>query len=442
MKKKLLLAALVCVAGLLCSNVGMTALATEPGDLCSPALTNKKPGKIKYQQESREQITIRWLVKTLNRMGETKTAKRLMDDYYEKKRVKFQFINSADGNAYTDPGIIRNNTIILSESMLNIAEADRLLKKNPYSGTSPLISYALTVVHEYVHVDQTLPLNYPKWENPAWQFSDKTLANWVKKIETEYNNTRKLPPSESRTAKLNELKDIINRLHVELVNIRNSVNGNVANGSLSPNQKWMLDETEKKIAALKKAIFDYEALAKVGAPAIAKKDPGYWELVTTQAYDKLAAGDNNYSLTAGDGSLSAKWRMGNDVFDVKASYSSPPKQIKPADKIPVTMSVAVQNQGDAYSANGDFAIYFDKPEVEPGVIIAPISLKGDKGEGAGIRFTHKQGIPPSPSSSLQVFIDGKSLPAGKKGDRIALLAALYIGRSAGYKYIYEWKDNW
>ena len=80
---------------------------------------------------------------------------------------------SVDGNGETDPGIIRNNRIILSESMLNVAEADRLLNVNPYSDTSPLIGYALTVVHEYVHIDQTLPMNFPRWEDPAWYVSDQ-----------------------------------------------------------------------------------------------------------------------------------------------------------------------------------------------------------------------------------------------------------------------------
>lgn len=433
MKKKLFLTALLCISSLAYSSNDKPENAI---------LVNNKACSLVTFQESREQITIRWLVRTLNRMGETKIAKRLADDYYIKKRVEFRFIHSADGNGETDPGIIRNNRIILSESMLNVAEADRLLNVNPYSDTSPLIGYALTVVHEYVHIDQTLPMNFPRWEDPAWHVSDQTLANWIKKIEAEYNAARKLPQSEARAAKLNELKDIIKRLKVELANTRNSINANVANGTLSPNQKWLLDETEKKIKDLQKAIFDYEALAKVGSPAVPSKDPGYWMLVETKAFDKLGPGDNNYSLSAGDGSLAAKWWMNNDVFGVTAAFTSPPKQIRPADKISITMSVTVNNQGSDYSASGDFSIYFDKPEIEPGFIISPVGLKGDKGEGSSIKFTHKPGIPPSPASSIQVYINGKDLPKGKKGDRIALLAALYIGRSAGYKYIYEWKDNW
>jgi len=107
------------------------------------------------------------------------------------------------------------------------------------------------------------------------------------------------------------------------------------------------------------------------------------------------------------------------------------------------MSVTVDTcTGNQYSANGDFAVFFDRPEIQPGFIIAPISLKGDKGENSYIQLTHRQGIPPSPASSLSVYIEGKNLSTGSKGARIALLAAVGIGRNAGFKYIYEWKDNW
>ena len=39
-----------------------------------------------YSQNTREIITIRWLTKTLIRMGEEATAKRLSEDYYKKDR--------------------------------------------------------------------------------------------------------------------------------------------------------------------------------------------------------------------------------------------------------------------------------------------------------------------------------------------------------------------
>lgn len=392
-------------------------------------------------QDSREIITIRWLSKTLIRMGETKIAKRLVEDYYTNKTVYFGAIKSADGNAETGLGLTGKNCIKLSTAMLNTAELDRMLKDDPYGNKSTLINDAMTVVHEYVHKDQTLPMNYPSWEDPAWQQSDKTLSAWTKKIEAEYNAVRKLPESASKTAKLAELNKIIDKLAKEAMFMRNSIGANEQNGSLSPNQRWLLDDTDKRLKDLKEANKKYENFGKLSTP-LPQKDKGYWEMVSWQAFDKLGPGDNNYSLSASDGTLKAKWTLNTDLFDITATYTAPPKKIYPSDKIPMQMSVSVSNSGDQYSANGDFSFYFDNPDIEPGFVASPVSMVDAKGVAGYIRFSHKAGIPITPASSMDLTLDGSKLPAGSKGKRIALLAVLYIGRCTGYKYVYEWKDSW
>lgn len=399
-----------------------------------------------YAQNTREIVTIRYLSKTLIRMGEPGLAKRLTEDYYTHKTVKFGFIKSADGNAETGVGLNGKNSITLSENMLMAADVDMHLRQRPYGDKSNLIGDAMTVVHEYVHMDQTVPMNYPRWEDPAWQKTDQTLNKWAKKIEAEYNALRKLPESKEKTAKQNELIDIIKKLQSEAVAVRNSITENAKNKSLSPNQRWLIDDTDKRLKAMMDSQKKYVDVGKMipESPA-AKKDRGYWEVVSVQAYDKLAPGDNNYSLSAGDGTLKAKWSMANDRFEITATYTAPPKKIYPSDKIPVNISVTVSNSGDQYSASGDFALFFDRPEIEPGSVIAPISLKGNIGkkEITGyISFSHKAGIDPNPASSIDVFILGSSLPTGSKGAKIALIAVLYNGRATGYKYVYEWRDSW
>jgi hypothetical protein len=104
-------------------------------------------------QNTREIITIRWLSKTLVRMGESGIAKRLTDDYYNTKQVHFKFIKSANGNAETGPGLNGKNYISLSELMLTAADLDKLLKERPYGPSSNLIGDAMTVIHEYVHME-------------------------------------------------------------------------------------------------------------------------------------------------------------------------------------------------------------------------------------------------------------------------------------------------
>jgi hypothetical protein len=417
---------------------------------CKPPFTSEASSSSNYilsapatttLQDSREIITIRWLSKTLIRMGETKIAKRLVEDYYTNKTVSFGAMNSADGNAETGLGLKGKNCITLSTAMLNTADLDRMLKDDPYGNKSTLINDAMTVVHEYVHMDQTLPMNYPTWEDPAWQQSDKTLSAWTKKIEAEYLAARKLPESPSKKAKLAELNKIIDKLAKEAMFMRNSIGANEKNGSLSPNQRWLLDDTDKRLKALKEATKKYENFGKLNTP-VPQKDKGYWEMVSWQAFDKLGPGDNNYSLSASDGTLKAKWTLSPDVFDITATYTVPPKKIYPSDKLPMQMSVSVSNSGDQYSANGDFSFYFDNPDVEPGFAASPISMVDAKGVAGYIRFSHKAGIPITPAASMDLSLDGSKLPAGSKGKRIALLAVLYNGRATGYKYVYEWKDSW
>ena len=399
-----------------------------------------------YSQNTREIITIRWLTKTLIRMGEPDIAKRLSEDYYKNKTIVFKPLQSADGNAETGPGLNGKNYITLSDIMLTTADLDKMLQDDPYGDKSNLIGDAMTIVHEYVHMDQTVPMNYPRWENPAWQKTDQTLNKWVKKIEAEYNALRNSPESKEKTAKLAELVGIMKKLQAEAGSVRNSIDANIKNKSLSAGQKWLINDTDKRIKAMLDAQKKYVAVGKmIPESPSAKKDKGYWEVVSVQAYDKLAPGDNNYSLSAGDGTLKAKWALANDRFDITATYTIPPKKIYPSDKIPVNISVTVSNSGDQYSASGDFALFFDRPEIEPGSVISPISLKGNIGkkEITGyISFSHKAGIDPNPASSVDVFILGSSLPTGSKGAKIALIAVLYNGRATGYKYVYEWRDSW
>lgn len=171
-------------------------------------------------------------------------------------------------------------------------------------------------------------------------------------------------------------------------------------------------------------------------------DTEYWEIVSTRIYDTLPPGSENYKTEVIDGSIKMRYTLNNDLWEFSCSYTSPPLKIRPTDKIPINMGVTIlQNSGDQYSANGDFAIFFDRPEIEPGFVIAPISLKTEAGVASYIALTHRLGVPPSPASNMVVFIDGKSLPTGTKGDRIAFLVAVGNGRNVGYKYIYEWKGN-
>jgi hypothetical protein len=164
---------------------------------------------------------------------------------------------------------------------------------------------------------------------------------------------------------------------------------------------------------------------------------GYWELTKTDVFDKLAATDTNYGVTILSNSISCTWSMGPDVFTFTSSWTTPPTQIRPTDKVPMNLSVKLdQNIGSQYSANGNFDVFFDRPECEPGSVIAAIGLKGAQGETGSFTISH---LTSTVSPPVQVFINGKDLPAGAPGARIALMVVAYNGRSVGVRYIYAWK---
>ncbi|MEI2696264.1 MAG: hypothetical protein V9E90_14435 [Saprospiraceae bacterium] len=171
-------------------------------------------------------------------------------------------------------------------------------------------------------------------------------------------------------------------------------------------------------------------------------DTEYWEIVSTRVYDTLPPGSENYGVVVEDGAIKARYALNNDEWVFLCNYTSPPKKIRPTDKIPINMEVTILvNSGDQYSANGEFSLLFDRPEVEPCFVIAASFLKTADGVNSRIGLTHRLGVPPSPSSKMIVYLDGKALPTGTPGAQIAFLASVYNGRCSLYKYIYEWKGK-
>jgi hypothetical protein len=165
---------------------------------------------------------------------------------------------------------------------------------------------------------------------------------------------------------------------------------------------------------------------------------GGWVQVQVDDFDTRPT-DANYVLSYGRGGIGWRWSLNKDVFAFKATWTEPPKVIAPTDRVRISISVSItENAGQDYSANGNFSIFFDQPDVEPGSVSSPIGFGNDKGETGGIDVSHRGGTPGS-SVSREVWVDAASLPRGSDGARIALLVSAYIGRTAGTRYVYEWR---
>ena len=132
------------------------------------------------------------------------------------------------------------------------------------------------------------------------------------------------------------------------------------------------------------------------------------------------------------------WGMGGDVFAFNCTWSAVPRVIRPRDVFPFEMSVAMlTNEGDRYSANGTFSVYWDSPDVRPGSVIRPQGLSGPNGATSSLGISHNARIPVPPKQSL--VLTGAALGAGQVGQKIALVVEAYNGRAVSIHYIFEWK---
>lgn len=182
---------------------------------------------------SRETTTINIIAKTLQRMGETTLAQRLIQDH-AMGLVQFGNLEGKGVNAETGLNKdISMNVMILDNSAMTLADMERIWQIRPYSSSVPDVSWAATVFHEYVHMNQLNPQNTPAFEDITWQNTDQALVKWYLKIFNEYEALKNDSPSGTRGDKLQELEDILKQLKGEIATWDEAVQNNIANGSLS-----------------------------------------------------------------------------------------------------------------------------------------------------------------------------------------------------------------
>lgn len=394
-------------------------------------------------QTAGSDTTIRYIARSLDRFGEKALAQRLLKDYFLENRVSLKPLDSNEENAYVTQDDNGRNVMVITDNALEIARSEKLIAKRPYHSGSSLLTWTLTVYHEYIHMDQILPETIPKFEDPAWQATDKAIERWTKLLENELAAALGKPVSATRKEEVQQILDAIVALKSELGTFDNDVLNGVANGILSPGQKWTyltsltkLRELEKKAKAAMAATAPPASTTNPATPPL-KPGEKAWVRISVKEYNEPSPNEN-YSYNASDGQVQMRWGMGTDTWHFTCTWDKPPRVIRKTDKIPITMSIKVdKNVGESYSANGAFVLVWDRPEVEPGVTIDGSLLRGAKGEKSVLNVTHRMGVPPE--GPVTVYIDGSTLPNGMDGAQIALLADVYNGRSSGVKYIYEWK---
>lgn len=307
--------------------------------------------------QSREEIAIKWISRTLNRLGEPALASRLWQDF---RNGRIRFVESKDldhDNAQISQDS-KGNYMELNDFMLNIAEQETLLSKNPYGARNiNLVIAASTVVHEYVHMGQTRPSLTAKFEDPAWQYSDKNYRRWFIRLRDELEAAKKLPVSAERTAKVREILDLLNRLS-------DAAGGDAAElpkkTYLTPGQSWYL--LSGLPDQIRKAASDGEAwLAKadkVAGTTASQTIPktGAWVLATVSPFAPEPRSDYDhlgFKFTISEGIATASWYRHDDESirtNLRMTWTKPPKIIEPGKAFSVTFTPS--NNGSSAGASG------------------------------------------------------------------------------------------
>jgi hypothetical protein len=190
-------------------------------------------------------------------LGEEDLANRFLDDYYLNGRIRIADLGGEGVNAETGPEGLSGwvwgsgeNAMTLDDGILTLADTERIWEKRHFSPALPVVSWAVTVYHEYIHMDQKNPKNEPYYEDPAWQATDRALARWCERLRKQFDDLQNKPASETKVDKLEQLEEILRQLQGEVTAFQEGVTANIAEGKLSRGLSWEYPRLWGKIDGL------------------------------------------------------------------------------------------------------------------------------------------------------------------------------------------------
>lgn len=176
---------------------------------------------------------------TLRAMGREDVAAKLIKDFERRKVI---IADPQGGNATTDPPIIvpgitnrRDNIMTLNPGVANCGANH--VNRNPVAHIT--LTWALTIIHEYVHMDQDNPLREPRFENSAWRATIAENQSWMRRVMSQItqaesrlpNNHDKISRITNLTRTLNDLRDIHNAT-------LNGLKDEIAEGNVGAGLDW------------------------------------------------------------------------------------------------------------------------------------------------------------------------------------------------------------
>lgn len=382
-------------------------------------------------EESRQDTAIIMVARTLERLGEKALAKRFLEDYFNNGRVKIKDLGGEGVNAETGPtGLLGGgkNVMTLDDDILSqTADQKRIWEKNPYAHSLNIVGWAVTVYHEYVHMDQNNPQNIPTYEDPAWQKTDKAIATWCERLKNEFDNLKSEPASSMKGDKLQELKDIFRHLKSQSALFKEAVERNILEGKLSRGMTWEYPVLVTKIESIIQDI-DTEIGRNKTVSQLVNSTSG-WKQESVTTHEIKVKDDSewywNHKFTLSDGSGSGglswkdNWNSGSVSFN--ASWTGLSPVLQPGGKVTVVFNLSTSaSQTGGYRNMGGW-LY--------------LKVKGMK-IGDDVKHGGSTDNLPPPTVEKREFV----VPQGKDGDTMEILIFYHNNAGSGtivYKYVYS-----
>lgn len=196
------------------------------------SLKNRSGDRPEVQNRAGEdRAAIEKVAAYLDKMGRKDVGDKLRADFKSGKI----YTSRIGANAEVNPGILGvGRSLALNDSIVMQTGTAKATSEQNVAG------WALTIVHEYVHMNQWLPMETSWHETPAWAATIKENGLWIRKTLDEIKFVRQdtsLTPQE-RAQRLKELRRSLKALHDNFKVTLNEIRDKTAKGELDKDYKW------------------------------------------------------------------------------------------------------------------------------------------------------------------------------------------------------------
>jgi len=311
------------------------------------------------------------VVETLRFLGEDEVANDFLN-YIDSNRVQIVDLGGKGVRAETGSNYFGDNVLSLDSSFLTLSRMETLWKKKKFATQGiDYLSWAETILHERVHMNQQNPQNVPLFEDPAYLEIARAHIRWLNRLEKIFFMVKDSADSSGeKIEKLSALKNILIQLKALKANfdeaVQNKINDlslntnlNFANRDLIVRADALLKEIAEQVKTLQSSASNLPAEEATDSLSDDRSSSAqlFWVLA-----DKVIAGESRkssesyqylYSLKENSAQADVRWNDGPSskcwgIIHFSAGWSAFPKKVLPGEKIVIDIALknsASQNCG-------------------------------------------------------------------------------------------------